>query len=76
MKASESTSFVAHKNLTGGLCPGGRRRLERLMDLVRYGRLNPDKLISHTFHGFDKIEDAFNLMADNPADVVKPIVII
>ena len=76
LKASESSSFVAHKNLTGGLCPGGRRRLERLMDLIRYGRLNPDKLISHTFNGFDKIEDAFNLMAANPADVVKPIVLI
>ncbi|MBQ3404109.1 MAG: zinc-binding dehydrogenase [Oscillospiraceae bacterium] len=76
LKASESTSFVAHKNLTGGLCPGGRRRLERLIELIRYGRVDPDKLISHTFHGFDKIEDAFNLMADNPADVVKPIVYI
>ncbi|MGI6072939.1 MAG: zinc-binding dehydrogenase [Lachnospiraceae bacterium] len=76
LKASESTSFVAHKNLTGGLCPGGRRRLERLMELVRYGRLDPDKLISHTFNGFEKIEDAFNLMAENPIDLVKPIVYI
>ena len=74
LKASESQSFVTHKTLTGGLCPGGRRRLERLLDLVRYGKLDVDKLISHSFNGFEKIEDAFYLMADNPSDVVKPIV--
>lgn len=74
LKASESQSFVTHKTLTGGLCPGGRRRLERLLDLVRYGKLDVDKLISHSFNGFEKIEDAFQLMADNPSDVVKPIV--
>lgn len=76
LKSTESQSFVTHKRLTGGLCPGGRRRLERLIELIRYGRLDPDKLISHTFTGFDKIEDAFNLMAANPSDVVKPIVFI
>ncbi len=74
IKAADSTYFAGHKKIVGGLCPGGRRRIERLMELIRYGRVDSDKLISHEFHGFDKIEDAFNLMADNPPEIVKPIV--
>ena len=71
---NESLSFVGHKKVTGGLCPGGRRRLERLMGIVKSGRLPVEKLISHKFYGFDAIEDAFNLMAGKSSDIVKPIV--
>lgn len=46
---NESLSFCAHKTVTGGLCPGGRRRLERLMGICKSGRLRPEKLITHDF---------------------------
>ena len=70
--------FCSHKHINGGLCPGGRRRLERLFALMTAGRLDPTKLISHRFHGFEHIQDAYDLMAfkeDHP-EVVKPIVFI
>lgn len=66
--------FCAHKTVTGGLCPGGRRRLERLMAMVKCGRFQPEKLITHKFYGFDSIEDAFNLMKSKSPEVVKPII--
>ncbi len=72
----DSGAFCAHKNLVGNLCPGGRVRTERMLSIVKSGRLNADKLITHEFHGLEGIEPAFDLMADKPADVVKPIVYI
>lgn len=70
--------FCTHKNITGGLCPGGRRRLERLFDMMLAGRLDPTKLISHRFHGMEHIMDAYELMDNKNAhpDVVKPVVFI
>lgn len=73
---NEALTFCAHKSVTGGLCPGGRRRLERLMGLVKSGRLRPEKLISHSFSGFDSIDKAFKLMASRSRDIVKPIIYI
>ena len=67
-----------HKKINGGLCPGGRRRLERLFDIMLAGRLDPTKLISHRFHGMEHIMDAYELMDNKGAhpDVVKPVVYI
>ena len=56
------------------LCPGGRRRLERLMGICKSGRLQPEKLITQEFRGFDAIEDAFDLMASKSRELVKPII--
>jgi threonine dehydrogenase-like Zn-dependent dehydrogenase len=67
---------MGHKTIAGGLMLGGRLRMEKLASMVTAGRINPSPLITHTFHGFDKIEDSLFLMRDKPADVIKPIVII
>ena len=69
-------SFVGHKTLKGGLCPGGRKRMERLLSMVQAGRVDPSKLVTHKFYGFEAIEDAFNLMVDKPRDLIKPVVLI
>lgn len=68
--------FVAHHKLSGGLCPGGRRRAERLLDLVKYGRVDPSLMITHKFHGLESCAEAFELMHEKPSDLVKPIVYI
>lgn len=67
---------MAHIDIRGGLCPGGRVRMEQLADLVRYNRVDPGKLVTHVFHGFDQVEKALMLMKDKPKDLIKPVVII
>lgn len=68
--------FLSHKPIRGGLCPGGRKRMERLLSMVKNGRVDPSKMITHKFKGFESIEEAFHLMVDKPRDLIKPIVII
>lgn len=67
---------MAHKSIRGGLCPGGRLRMEMLIDLVRYNRVDPSKLVTHVFHGFENVEKALLLMKDKPKDLIKPVVIV
>lgn len=67
--------FLAHKTIRGGLCPGGRKRMERLLAMVETGRVDPSKLITHRFEGLESIEPAFELMVKKPADLIKPIVL-
>lgn len=67
---------MAHIDIRGGLCPGGRYRMENLIDLIKYNRVDPSKLVTHKFHGFDKIEEALELMKEKPKDLIKPVVII
>lgn len=67
---------MGHKTITGGLMAGGRLRLEKLAGLVETGRIHPEKLISHTFHGMDQIEKGLLMMKDKPRDVIKPLVIV
>jgi threonine dehydrogenase-like Zn-dependent dehydrogenase len=49
-------------------------RIEKLLQVIRHGRCDPTKLITHTFEGFEKIADALKLMEEKPADLIKPIV--
>ena len=67
---------MAHKDIRGGICPGGRLRLERLIEMVKYNRIDPSKLVTHVFHGLENIEKALLMMKDKPEDMIKPVVII
>ncbi|MBE7019979.1 MAG: NAD(P)-dependent alcohol dehydrogenase [Ruminococcaceae bacterium] len=67
---------MGHKTITGGLTPGGRMKMEKMARLIASGKLDTKKLVTHVFHGFDKIEDALMLMKDKPKDVIKPVVVI
>ena len=67
---------MGHKTITGGLTPGGRMRMEKMAALISAGKLDTKKLVTHVFHGFDKIEEALMLMKDKPRDVIKPVVVI
>jgi len=65
---------MGHKDIRGGLMPGGRLRMEKLSSLVTSGRLNLAPLSTHVFNGWDHIEEALFLMRDKPADLIKPVV--
>lgn len=66
---------MGHKTIVGGLMPGGRLRVEKLASLIQTKRINPRKLITHTFNGMEHIEEALLLMKDKPKDLIKPVVV-
>lgn len=60
--------------IRGGFCPGGAYRMQKMLNLIKYGRVDPSKLLNVSFEGFNKIEDAFILMDQKPKDLIKPVV--
>lgn len=52
------------------LCPGGKERMRRLMDVVRSGRVDFTPLLTHTFP-LDKISDAYQLFGSRADGVLK-----
>lgn len=67
---------MGHKQILGGLMPGGRLRLEKLASLISCGKLDVKPLITHKFNGFEHVEDALLLMKDKPGDLIKPVVVL
>lgn len=67
---------MGHKTIAGGLMPGGRLRMEKLVSLLEVNKLDPSKLVTHKFNGLESVEEALMLMKDKPRDLIKPVVII
>lgn len=67
---------MGHKQINGGLMPGGRLRMEKLGSLVSGGRLNLAPLATHVTRGWDTVPGALQLMKDKPKDLIKPVIII
>jgi len=65
---------MGHKQIRGGLMPGGRLRSEKLARLIVANRIHPEKLITHTFEGLEGVEPALMMMKDKPRDLIKPLV--
>jgi threonine dehydrogenase-like Zn-dependent dehydrogenase len=58
-----------HKIVTT-LCPGGKERMRRLIELVRHGRLDLTPLLTHTF-ALDQINEAYKVFAERRNGVIK-----
>jgi threonine dehydrogenase-like Zn-dependent dehydrogenase len=67
---------MSEKNIKSGLCPGGRLRMEKMVDLIRFGRIKPGLMATQVFHRFEEIETAMRMMAEKTEDVVKPVVLL
>lgn len=67
---------MGHKDIRGGLMPGGRLRMEKLSSLVSAGRLDLHPEITHLYHGWDQLEEALMTMKAKPKDLIKPVVVI
>ena len=65
---------MGNKTIKGGLCPGGRYRMEQLANLMKYGRIDVSPMITHIFNGFENIGDAFRLMEQKPPELIKVVV--
>ena len=66
---------MGHKTIAGGLMPGGGVRMQKLVSLLEYKRLDTSRLLTHRFKGFGHIEEALMLMKDKPLDLIKPVVL-
>ncbi|GAP34060.1 NAD(P)-dependent alcohol dehydrogenase [Piscinibacter sakaiensis] len=58
-----------HQILTS-LCPGGKERMRRLMDVVASGRIDLGPMVTHRFR-LDEIEQAYELFANQRDGVLK-----
>jgi alcohol dehydrogenase len=58
-----------HKVITT-LCPGGKERMRRLMDVIDAGRIDLGGLVTHRFR-LDQIEAAYELFANQRDGVLK-----
>src|ERR1700730_1618123 len=58
-----------HKIITT-LCPGGKERMRRLIELVRHGRLDLTPLLTHTF-ALDQINEAYQVFSERRNGVIK-----
>ncbi|MFS0757318.1 NAD(P)-dependent alcohol dehydrogenase [Noviherbaspirillum sp. 1P10PC] len=58
-----------HKIITT-LCPGGKERMRRLMNVVASGRIDLKSMVTHRFR-LDQIEQAYDLFANQRDGVLK-----
>lgn len=61
---------LADNRIVTTLCPGGKERMRRLMEVVRHGRVDLTPLLTHTF-SLDDIKDAYDLFGSRAEGVLK-----
>jgi threonine dehydrogenase-like Zn-dependent dehydrogenase len=61
---------LADNRIVTTLCPGGKERMRRLMEVVRSGRVDLTPLLTHTFP-LDEIADAYELFGSRGDGVLK-----
>jgi threonine dehydrogenase-like Zn-dependent dehydrogenase len=52
------------------LCPGGKERMRRLMEVVRHGRVDLTPLLTHTF-SLNDIKEAYEVFGERAEGVIK-----
>ena len=67
---------MAGKTIHTELARGGRARIERMLKMVSYGRVDPGVLITHQYLGLNSVSDALELMRQKPEDLLKVMVVI
>lgn len=61
---------LGEKTIRTALCPGGKERMRRMMDVVRARRVDFSALVTHRY-SLDQIEDAYELFANQRDGVLK-----
>ncbi len=65
---------MAGKTIHTELARGGRARIERMLKMVSYDRVDPGLLVTHKLKGLESITAAIDLMRDKPDDLLKVMV--
>lgn len=66
--------FSHEKTLKSVMADGGRYAMEHLMNLIVNGRVEPEKIITHVFHGREKLTEAIDLFMNLDRSLIKPVV--
>ena len=66
---------MADVTIRGGMCPGGARRIERLLNIIRADRCHPGVLLNKRYDGMDQLPEAFKIMHEKPRDLIKSYVV-
>ena len=61
---------LGDKKIVTSLCPGGKERMRRLMNVVDSGRIDLEPLVTHRF-SLEQIEEAYELFANQRDGVLK-----
>lgn len=61
---------LGEKTIRSALCPGGKERMRRMMDVVRARRVDFSALVTHRY-SLDQIEEAYELFANQRDGVLK-----
>ena len=61
---------LGDQSIVTTLCPGGKDRMRRLLNVVASGRVDLRPLVTHRF-SLDRIEDAYDLFANQRDGVLK-----
>lgn len=61
---------LADQTIVTTLCPGGKERMRRLLNVVESGRVDLKQLVTHRFP-LDRIEEAYDLFANARDGVLK-----
>lgn len=64
---------LADNRIVTTLCPGGKERMRRLMEVVKSGRVDFTPLLTHTFP-LEKITDAYELFGSRGDGVLKVVI--
>lgn len=67
---------MGHKTIKGGLMPGGRLRMEKLIKVIQAKRFDPGLMVTHKYQGRENMETALESMINKAVDLIKPVVII
>ena len=62
------------KTIKGVGCGGGRLLLSRMAQLIASGRVQPEKLITHRYHGMEQIPEAMGLFLNHDRSLIKPVI--
>lgn len=67
---------VNDKSFHTTLVQDGREFMERMLTLVRFGKLDTKPLATPILHGWESLEHGLELMAGRDPEVIKPVVLI
>lgn len=65
---------MAGKTIHMELAKGGRSRIERMINMVKFGRVNPEYLVTDVLNGWDSLEKAISLMRIKNNETIKVMV--